>query len=40
MSLAADRPTAINLIYCNLPELSTAGGMLNKKSLLTHSYLL
>lgn len=33
-SLAADRPTAINLIYCNLPELSAGGRMLPSTSLL------
>ena len=32
MSLAADRPTAINLIYCNLPELSAGGRMLPSTS--------
>lgn len=33
-SLAADRPTAINLIYCNRPELSAGGRMLPSTSLL------
>lgn len=32
-SQAADRPTAINLIYRNLPDLSAGGGTLHSTSL-------
>lgn len=34
MSLATDQPTAINLIYCNLPELFVGGGMRHSTSLI------